>query len=335
MARFRPALLLLAFVFLGGCLPAAPAGLPVASLTPPARTVSPASTASQVPTASPTDAPLPAFAFAVAGDVRLYAGPRMHRPELFRGAVEGIAAYGATAFLISPGDMDPPESARWTIDQILGPEYAWIPVVGNHELPGQGEEDEWGENLRWIQAYPLPFPVKPGPPECQNTTFSFDYQQAHFVVLNVYCGTGGPAATTGDIPDLLYNWLAADLAAASQPLIFVIGHEPAYPQPDEQTGQTRYLGEALDAYPANRDRFWALLASRGVTAYICGHTHLYSAAQIDGVWQIEAGHARGEADQIAPSTFLIFEIQGERVRLLPFRAEIGQPYRALPARSLR
>jgi len=326
MPRCKLLLFLLVLLGLGGCLPASPA-----AFTP----ASPTLTAPAAVAALPTAEPLPAFAFAVAGDVRLYSGPQMHRPTLFRGAVEGIAAYGDTAFLISPGDMDPLENARWTIDQVLGADYPWIPVMGNHELPGQGEEAAEGANLRWMLAYQPPFAARPGPPECPTTTYSFDYQQAHFVILNEYCGTGGAAATDGDIPDLLYDWLAADLAANAQPLIFVIGHEPAYPQPDEQTGKTRYLGEALDAYPANRDRFWALLAKNGVTAYLCGHTHLFSAVQIEGVWHIEAGHARGEADQIAPSTYLIFEIEGEQVRLLPFRAEPGQPYQALPARSLR
>ncbi|MCD6175840.1 MAG: hypothetical protein J7K65_08780, partial [Planctomycetes bacterium] len=41
-----------------------------------------------------------------------------------------------------------------------------------------------------------------------------------------------------------------------------------------------------------------------VTAYICGHTHNFSYAKINGLWQIDAGHARGIGDKGSPSTFL-------------------------------
>ncbi|MCJ7735749.1 MAG: hypothetical protein MUQ10_00345, partial [Anaerolineae bacterium] len=44
------------------------------------------------------------------------------------------------------------------------------------------------------------------------------------------------------------------------------------------------------------------------TAYICGHTHNYSAANIGGVWQIDSGHARGIADTGARSTFVLVNV---------------------------
>jgi hypothetical protein len=78
---------------------------------------------------------------------------------------------------------------------------------------------------------------------------------------------------------------------------------------------------------ANRDRFWDLLVAEGVTAYICGHTHNYSAVRIDengviggdGVWQIDAGHARGVGDIGAPSTFVRITVDGGYVTYQTYR----------------
>ncbi|TET54000.1 MAG: hypothetical protein E3J64_02675 [Anaerolineales bacterium] len=52
------------------------------------------------------------------------------------------------------------------------------------------------------------------------------------------------------------------------------------------------------------------MRSERVTAYICGHTHNYSAVNIDGVWQIDAGHARGLGDTGARSTFVLIQVDG-------------------------
>jgi hypothetical protein len=199
-------------------------------------------------------------------------------------------------------------------------------VVGNHELPGLGSEAYYGANMDWLRSYDYGT-VNAGPSGCSETTYSFDYSNAHFVVLNEYCDAGGDTVTDGDIPDHLYNWLVADLAATSQPFVFVTGHEPAYPQPDADNGRARHMADSLNQYPANRDRFWDLLVAEGVTAYICGHTHNYSAVRIDengviggdGVWQIDAGHARGRGDPGARSTFVRVTVDTDHVTYEVYR----------------
>ena len=223
--------------------------------------------------------------------------------------------------MISPGDIDPPKASKWTIEQVLGMNYIWYPVVGNHELPGKGSEIYYGSNMEWLREYNYdangsgthPDIVNTGPSGCPETTYSFDYDNAHFVVLNNYCDNDGDKVTDGDITGHLYNWLASDLAATNKEHIFVIGHQPAYPQPDADNGRTRKMKDSLNAYPANRDRFWNLLKNAGVVAYICGHTHNYSAVEINGVWQLNSGHARGQGDIGAPSTFLIIHVNGSTV----------------------
>jgi hypothetical protein len=289
---------------------------------------------------SPAEQDLPAshrqsFTFYVAADMRHYSGPGAYDSvEYFRGATQAIEAQGGGIFLLSPGDIDPVDGVFWTVTSTLGVDYLWYPVVGNHELPGSGSEAYEGANMDWLRGYDYdangagipPDIVNTGPPGCPETAFSFDYGSAHLVVLNEYCDAGGDTVTDGDLPDHLYDWLAADLAATDQAHIFVVGHEPAYPQPDADNGRLRHLGDSLDQYPAHRDRFWELLRDSGVVAYICGHTHNYSAVWIDGVWQLDAGHARGAGDTEAPSTFLAITVTAGEVRLEAYRDEHDGDY---------
>jgi predicted phosphodiesterase len=268
------------------------------------------------------------FTFVVTADNRNYTGPGVYdTSQYFRGAMEAIALQGGGDWMISPGDIDPPANSYWTITSTLGTDYLWYPAVGNHELPGAGSEAFYGANMDWLRSYDYdpngsgtpPDIVNIGPSGCPTTTYSFDYENAHFVMLNEYCDIGGDTATDGDIPDHLYEWLAADLAATAKPIIFVFGHEPAYPQPDADNGRLRHLGDSLDKYTAHRDRFWNLLKDERVLVYVCGHTHNYSIIQIDDMWQLDVGHARGAGDTGAPSTFVMIHVDGSIVTYDTYR----------------
>jgi len=109
------------------------------------------------------------------------------------------------------------------------------------------------------------------------------------------------------------------LSRTDQVHVFVFGHEPAYPQPDVDNGRARHMRISLNAYPTHRDRFWTLLIDEGVVAYFCGHTHNYSAVNVDGVWQVDAGHARGLGDPDAPSTFVMVHVDGPTVTFDAYR----------------
>lgn len=102
-----------------------------------------------------------------------------------------------------------------------------------------------------------------------------------------------------------------DLIANTKSVVFVIGHEPAYPLPDEENGRLRHENDSLNQYASRRDAFWALLESHGVKAYICGHTHNYSTEKFGSVWQIDVGHARGTGDPGARSTFVMFYLMSD------------------------
>jgi hypothetical protein len=259
------------------------------------------------------------FEFFVASDMRQYTGSGAYdTTSYFRGVAEKMDTLSLASFLFVNGDIDPvdldasTEDLTWTIDQYLGVDYTWYPVVGNHELPGLGNESYLGQNMEILRAFDYGV-VNPGPEACDETTFSFDHENSHFVILNEYCDTGGDTVTDGDIPDLLYNWLATDLSETSKTHIFVIGHEPAYPQPDEDNGRERHVGDSLDQYPENRNRFWALLKNYNVDAYFCGHTHNYSTYFYDNVWQIDTGHARGLGDTGTKSSFAMVSVDDGQV----------------------
>lgn len=251
-------------------------------------------------------------AFAVASDAQ-YAGG--DDPDFFRHACERIRIGGRGEFLISPGDMVPAEEIHYTIRTYISPDYRWYPVTGNHEL------DIWegyseAQDMIWLRHFnkngnTLPGIVNPGPPGCQETTYSFDYGDVHFLVLNLYYDGANDTGTDGNVVDGLYDWLVDDLNQNGKPIVLVFGHEPAFPQPDEDSGRTRHDGDSLNQYPEHRDRFWNTLVTYGVKAYICGHTHNFSMVNIQGVWQIEDGHAQGLKETGSPSTFLMFYIMDE------------------------
>jgi 3',5'-cyclic AMP phosphodiesterase CpdA len=248
-------------------------------------------------------------AFVLAADMRNFVAG----PSFFEGACDSIKATGAGDFMISPGDIDPPDDVWAAVKSRIGASYPWLPVVGNHEIDTlYSAPHPFAASIEWLRTYPVPFAVRPGPPGAATTCYSFDRDNVHIAVINEYYnGTDDNTLVGGHgyISPALLAWLDADLAAANRAVTFVVGHEPAYPQPDaDPPYRVRHVGESLDADPSARDAFWSVLRARNVKAYLCGHTHDFSVVMINGVWQIDSGHARGTGDTGAPSTFVKMKV---------------------------
>jgi hypothetical protein len=219
------------------------------------------------------------------------------------------------AFVASVGDVDPVADTYADLAAAFGDGVVWHTAIGNHDF---GVSD-----LAWLQAHNEALAVSkhPGPPACAATNYSFDVENAHLVILDEFCGRGGAA----DIDDPLYDWLAADLAATSQSVIIVVGHEPAYPF-------YRHVGESLDANPQHRDRFWSLLEQYHVAAYFCGHTHHFSAYRTGNgrVWQIDAGNSGQDAVQ----TFVDVAVEPAGVRFDVWSGRLESSFELIDSWSL-
>ena len=188
-------------------------------------------------------------------------------------------------FIIVPGDFDPVDEnylSYYSVHgYIVGPEHQpdrqdIYFVLGNHDSPSSGEA--------FFQVNIAPYYPTNGPSSApEGTIFSFDRGDCHFVVTNQYWNYGSGGYTPQQL-----DWIEQDLGSSQKPFKFVIGHEPAFPQ-------FRHVGNSLDANPQMRDDFWQILSENGVTAFICGHTHHIYSDLVDGVYQLDAGEARGDS----------------------------------------
>lgn len=231
------------------------------------------------------------FSFIVAADWRYFATEEYHSSEYFMGALEAMKDVGPGEFMISPGDVEPVDISDELIKEILGENYTWYPVIGNHEA----DDRDYVETLRAMNrnGNSLPNIVNSGPPGAEETMFSFDYGDFHFIIVNQYYDGVSDMGTDGNLVPETMAWLRDDLERNARKYIFVIGHEPLVSLPDMDNGRIRHVGDSLDQYARNANAFRKLLLEFGVVAYICGHTHNTSYGNINGLWQFDCGHARG------------------------------------------
>ena len=175
----------------------------------------------------------------------------------------------APEFMVISGDFPHYYQTEASIDSVVGADFLWFPVIGNHEI------DDGISNFEYVRdtmVPSLPYVIDYGPTGSVNTSYSWSYGNAHFVAVNGYWdGTTNPGAdhtADGDIPLALRSWINADLIASGQTHEFAFVHEPAWPE-------VRHVGDSLDKYPANRDAFVSMLDGNGVKVLFVGHDHYY------------------------------------------------------------
>ena len=218
-------------------------------------------------------------------------------------------------FVLFPGDMvngsktDPAQTVRqlehWK--NVMAPVYnnplmveprVYV-TVGNHEINHRYDEDNFRKQFSYVPQN--------GPEDEKGLTYSFDYNKAHFVFIT--CNRwyyGKLNDTTDDRRDWRYikhlDWLSNDLKEARErgsKWIFVLSHEPAFPIGGHLRDCLPNLGGNLTLplsiirlwYLNQRGMFWDILVENNVTAYICGHEHLYGRQTVEGVYQIVTGSA--------------------------------------------
>ena len=156
-----------------------------------------------------------------------------------------------------------------------------FPALGNHDVdnPSNGQP--------FIDNFYLP---QNGPAGYRERNYSFDYGNAHFVVLDVNpfvyrIDTTAQAA--------IANWLGADLAATSQRWKFVFFHQPAY----TSSGTGVHSPETT-----LQNQLQPIFAKHGVQMVFQGHNHFYERINpINGVNYITTGG--GGRSATTPSVF--------------------------------
>ncbi|KAJ3449790.1 purple acid phosphatase [Anaeramoeba flamelloides] len=214
---------------------------------------------------------------------------------------------GIGEFHVTVGDQDPEDERYADFVSVFGESAIWCPVWGNHDIQNE-------TNIIWLREFnkKSPLVVNKGPEGSENSTFSWDVDPVHFVVLNEqYNGSLDHGIYRADIVDELYDWLVDDLEKNKNPSVIVFGHAPAYPQ-------HRHLNDSLNNDIPKRDRFWKLM-NQHVEIYFCGHTHWYSAIQVGNeivgqeyTYQIDAGAARWSHNNNNISTFLNVFVNEEK-----------------------
>jgi 3',5'-cyclic AMP phosphodiesterase CpdA len=157
-------------------------------------------------------------------------------------------------------------------------------VAGNHEIE-TGESQEICKETFFSQT------PQNGPADEKGLSYYFDYNNCRFIFIDTdYYGDENRVRHLEWVQKVL-----EDANSSHKSYIFVVTHVPAYPV-------SRHLGDSLPRAGqviATGSRksleelysFWAMLRKFRVTAYICGHEHLYSRQNVKGVWQIITGGA--------------------------------------------
>jgi hypothetical protein len=182
-----------------------------------------------------------------------------------------------------------------------------IAMPGNHEsLVGDkgSQVSNPGAEGVWLDAMQAFIAGNNGPPaggpdnlatDQSELTYSFDFRDSHFVLLNT-----DPFGAVATVP---INWIHQDLASAADDPhlkhVFVMGHKPAFTPPDASSEQS------LDSNPTLRNQFWDELNSDGVGYYLVAHAHVWDfsmpmspTSTLRHTVQIVAGNAGTKLDPL-------------------------------------
>ena len=163
-----------------------------------------------------------------------------------------------------------------------------IPVQGNHEsLYSKKKPASPEAEAVWLSVM-KPFIQNNNGPKAgedalttdqSSLTYSFNYKNSHFIILN----TDGAGRESSIPVSWIYKDLAANKKNHSIKHIYVFGHKPAYPAPDE---------DGLNTHIETRDSFWTALEQNNCEAMFAAHNHLYYQVQPHAAktWQIVAGN---------------------------------------------
>jgi len=180
---------------------------------------------------------------------------------------------GLGKFIVVTGDMDPFFRTRESVEDVMGKDFRFYPVLGNHDVGMTNNRYELYPDANWGNTFDI---VKYNKNNLKNiaewgpeyhtpaldslvyvdslghkhistydsldvigskyTTYSFDEGNSHFVILDIYSGLEYFSERhCGRIFKELYNWLDKDLSATDKENIFVFAHQPVWETVGEDT----------------------------------------------------------------------------------------------------
>lgn len=135
-----------------------------------------------------------------------------------------------------------------------------IPVIGNHEVNNEPEDDKYEKIFSRIYNDVLPNTYLD---KYNKTVFYVDYEDVRLIVLNSFHFNEIHKITREQL-----SWFKkAASADIKNKLVFV--HSPAFP-----TGA--HYGHSLDLYSEERDAFWKIVENCNIDIVFSGHEHNYS-----------------------------------------------------------
>jgi hypothetical protein len=150
-------------------------------------------------------------------------------------------------------------------------------IRGNHEDGLDKTNAALLDAYRATVAYGMP---ANGPPGEEKLTYSFTHNGAKFILNDDYIAHNGKKETVNQ------SWVDGQLTQDTRPFMFVLGHSPAYLVDND----TEDIPFSLPTRPTERDAFWKSMVNNNVSAYFCGHAHLYVRAESQGLTQIVVGN---------------------------------------------
>lgn len=161
-------------------------------------------------------------------------------------------------------------------EQILARAPFW-PSVGNHEASA-GDSDSDAQSGPYYEAFSLPTAGEAGgEPSGTEAYYSFDYANAHVVVLD-------SDDSSTDIGSTQLAWLAEDLAniPTTQTWLVAMFHHPPYSKGSHDSDSASDSGGRM---VRARENILPLLEAAGVDLVLNGHSHIYERSYlIDGVY---------------------------------------------------
>jgi hypothetical protein len=166
-------------------------------------------------------------------------------------------------------------------EKILRNTVCW-PTLGNHEGTSSKSGPQTGP---YYEAYVLPKGGEAGGVASGTEAYySFDYANAHFIVLDSHDSSRSPTGA-------MLTWLKSDLAATSQEWIIAFWHHPPY---SKGTHNSDTEGQLVDM----RENALPILEAGGADLILAGHSHIYERSYlVHGAYETPTKSAGKIVDQ--------------------------------------